>query len=106
MTFKVPEDFDAAKLIDGNVGAYTGKEGHEVRFVTRDNAAIFAEEEGFHRSQTLVHRANGCVEVTIRVNNLIEIKYDLLRWGAELDVLSPPQLRAAVRDEHRAAAVL
>jgi predicted DNA-binding transcriptional regulator YafY len=101
--FTVPTDFNAAEILRGNVGAYTGKEDHEVRFLARDNAAIYAEEEGFHRSQKLIHREDGRVEVILRVNNLVEIKYELLRWGPEIEVLSPQPLREAVCDAHKAA---
>lgn len=104
-TFQVPADFEAAKFLRGSIGAYTGREEHEVRLLACDHAAVFAEEEGFHRSQTLVHRADGRVEVTLRLNNLVEIKYELLRWVGEVEVLSPASLRAAIGAAHRAALV-
>lgn len=46
----------------------------------------------------------GGVEVTLRLNNLIDVRRWILSWGGHAEVLAPAELREAIRAE--AAAML
>jgi predicted DNA-binding transcriptional regulator YafY len=105
-TFERPKDFDAAKILAGNFGAYTGNEDHRVRIRLRGAAAVDALENAWHDSQQHIAQLDGSVEITLRLNNLVEIKYEILRWGELAEALEPAALRAAVQESLAAAAAI
>lgn len=102
--FTRPADFDPQRILDGNFGAYTGTEDHRIRLLLRGAAAVDATELPWHKSQRHTTRPDGTVELTLRLNNLVDIKHEILRWGELAEVLEPAPLRDAVRDSLRAAA--
>jgi predicted DNA-binding transcriptional regulator YafY len=104
VTFTRPKGFDPAKILAGNFGAYTGNEDHLIRIALRGPAAIDALENRWHESQTHTQSADGTVEITLRLNNLVEVKNDILRWGEHAEALEPPALREAVFQSLNAAA--
>jgi predicted DNA-binding transcriptional regulator YafY len=105
-TFQRPKVFDPDKFLDGNFGAYTGTEDHLIRILLREAAAIAALEEPWHKSQRHIRRPDGSVEITLRLNNLVEVKNEILKWGELAEALEPPALRTAVRQSLVAAMAL
>ena len=63
-------------------------------------------EVPWHPSQQHIARPNDAVEITLRLNNLIEVKHDILKWGEHAEVIAPLALRTAVRESLLAAAKL
>ena len=102
--FTRPPGFDPDKILDGNLGAYTGTEDHIIRVRLRGSAAIAASDRPWHKSQKETRHPDGSLEIALRLNNLVEVKNEILHWGPEAVVLEPPALRAAVRQSHLAAA--
>lgn len=49
-----------------------------------------------HKTQELIEQPDGSVEITLRLNNLIEVKHEILRWRELAEVLEPAALRTAV----------
>ncbi len=78
--FERPTDYDPAALLSGNSGAYTGKEDHEIRLLLSDYAAKDARSRKWHRSQTELERDGGRREITLRLNNLVDITRQILYW--------------------------
>jgi predicted DNA-binding transcriptional regulator YafY len=103
LTFARPTDYDPVEMLRGNLGAYTGNEHHVIRLRLRDHAASDARTRKWHASQTKVECADGRLEITLHLNNLVDILHDVLFWGAQVEVLSPPELRTRVEEELQAA---
>jgi predicted DNA-binding transcriptional regulator YafY len=55
----------------------------------------------WHHSQTLEELADGGVLLKMRVGGIREIKTWVMGWGAEVEVLAPPELRANVAEDSR-----
>lgn len=105
-TFERPADFNPAKILAGNFGAFTGNEDHCVRVRLRGAAAVDAREGPWHKTQVLIEQPDGRVEITLQLNNLVEVKHEILRWGELAEVLEPAALRTAVRESLTGAAAL
>lgn len=95
--FTRPADFDAANYLRGNLGAFTGHGVHEVRIRLRGAAAVSARERAWHTSQQTSERGPDEIEITLQLNNLVDVVHAILRCGPQAEVLSPPELRASVR---------
>jgi predicted DNA-binding transcriptional regulator YafY len=79
-----------------------------VRVVIRFSPAVAkrAAETRWHPSQELEHQPDGSLIWRGQVAGLREIKIWILGWGADAEVLEPPELRAAVGAELSKAAGL
>lgn len=76
-----------------------------VRVRLRGRAAAEIRERRVHRSQTLVERAGGEVEVGFEVAGLAEVERWLLAYGGDATAVAPPELVENVRAQlERAAA--
>jgi predicted DNA-binding transcriptional regulator YafY len=79
-----------------------------VDVVIRFSAAVArrAAETRWHPSQLLKPQPDGTLEWRGRVAGLREIRIWILGWGADAEVLEPPELRADIAAELRRAAAL
>lgn len=102
--FARPKDFDPHRILGGNFGAFTGTEDHLIRLLLRGAAAVDATEQPWHESQRHTTRPDGTIDLALRLNNLVDIKHEILRWGDLAEALEPPALREAVRQSLTAAA--
>ena len=77
-----------------------------VQVVMRFSTAVArrAAETRWHPSQELEPQADGSLIWRGRVAGLREIRIWILGWGADAEVLEPPELRTAVAEELRRAA--
>jgi proteasome accessory factor B len=96
--FERPKDFSPEAFFAHALGVVAG-DGRSYRVVVRFSAASAdrVREREWHESQTLRAAANGGVELTLQLGALEEIERWILEWGAEAEVLQPPELRARVR---------
>jgi predicted DNA-binding transcriptional regulator YafY len=102
--FDRPVDFDATKVLGGNLGAYTGTEDHVVKVKLRDAAAVQARERKWHHSQVNTERGDGALEIALRLNNLVDVQNAVLRWGPLAEAIEPMALRTQVREAFKLAA--
>lgn len=101
--FESPAAFDISQYLAGSFGLFTGERTEEVKVLFDQFAAPYIRERRWHPSQALRDLPDGAgVEVTLRLNNLIDVRRWILSWGAHVEVLSPPELRDAVRVEAEA----
>ena len=102
-SFQPPDGFDIEAYVRNSMGAFASEQEHEARLALDAHAAYYAREAPWHGSQRLRDLPDGRVEMTLRVNHLIDVKNAVLGWGEHVEVLAPAELRQAVRDAHRAA---
>ena len=60
-------------------------------------------ERPWHQPQALIELPDGSAETTYRVAHTAIIEQRVLAAGGQVEVLSPPEVRARVRDAARAA---
>lgn len=102
--FTPPVGFDLSAYLRGSLGRFTGEGEHEVRVALDAIAAPYVRERPWHPSQVATERADGGIEVTLRLNNLIDVERRVLACGAHAEVLAPPELRSAVGEAALATA--
>lgn len=98
-TFAPPPGFDIKTHLRGNLGRFTGGRDVEVRLLFEAALRPYVRERPWHSSQILIDRADGRVEMTLRLNNLIDVRRRILACGAQVKVLAPPELSDAIRAE-------
>lgn len=67
-------------------GAFASR---HTRVRLRGPAVVDARENAWHKTQELSEQPGGGVEITLRLNNLIEVKHEILRWGELAEVIEP-----------------
>lgn len=92
-----PVDFDRDRYLGGSLGRFTGETLHDVRILLDATAAFYARERPWHPSQKIAERPAGAIELTLRLNNLVDVENKVLRCGPHAEVLAPPELRARLR---------
>lgn len=102
--FDLPEGFDPETMMGRHFGIVWGEEEHEVRLRFAARHAVYVLERAWHPTQELRQRSDGSVEMTLRVNALVELRRWILSWGEGVEVISPPELRERVHAEARGLA--
>lgn len=94
-------DFDARAYLSGSVGLFTGEKLTTVRIRFDAVAAPYIRERRWHPSQTLreLPGGRGDIEITLRLNNLIDIRRRILGWGRHATALAPAVLVRAIKTE-------
>ncbi len=103
-TFKLPEGFDVQRYLSSAWGIMWGDEEIQVRLRFSHRVARRVKESLWHASQEIVDLEDGGCEFSVRVSNTLEMIPWIRGWGADCEVLAPPELRAAVAEEMRRAA--
>ena len=70
-----------------------------IRFFTAQ--APYVKERTWHASQKLTEQSDGSVIMEMAVGDLGEVRRWLIGWGAEAEVLEPPELAREVEDHAR-----
>jgi len=95
-SYTPPAGVDIDAYVRKSMGAFASTKEHEIRLALDTHAAFYARERPWHGSQRLTDRADGRVEMTLRVNHVADVKNAVLRWGEHVEVLAPADLRAEV----------
>lgn len=101
----VPEVELDQHLADG-YGIFAGKAEHTAVLRFSPSRARWIASERWHPRQQSQTLPDGSYELRIPYSRPEELILDVLRYGPEVEVLSPPELRAAVAQRLRAAAKL
>ena len=96
-SYVIPDEFDPYAHLASAWGVIDEVEV-EVRLRFSAAAAPRVRESVWHHSQTLADTADGGCELSMRVGGIKEVRAWVLGWGADVEVLAPPALRAEVRD--------
>ena len=103
-TFSPPPGFDLKAYLSGSLGRFTGEQEYEVRIVFDADLAPYLRERPWHPSQTVTNCPGGGLEITLRLNNLIDVRRRVLACGSHAEVLAPAELRESIRAEAAAMA--
>lgn len=95
-TFTPSEDFRIDGYLAGSFGVLRGDDGEQYRVKLRFTgaAATYIQERTWHPSQAIVEHPDGGLILHLEVSHLREVERWALSWGADCEVLEPPELRA------------
>jgi proteasome accessory factor B len=92
LKFRRPENFSLAKILEGSFAVFEGGHARKVRVRFTGVAARLVGERVWHASQQLARDKAGLV-LEMRVGLSPDLRQWILGWGAEAEVLEPPELR-------------
>ncbi|MDW7712574.1 MAG: transcriptional regulator [Deferrisomatales bacterium] len=96
--FRKPPGFEPEDLLDTSLGIYLGEPYTAVlRFW--DEAARYVLQRPLHPDQRVLERGDGHVLLEVPVRGEREVLHGVLRFGAKAEVVGPPPLREAARQE-------
>jgi predicted DNA-binding transcriptional regulator YafY len=93
--FERPEDFNLANWMQRSFGIWQ-EEIYDVVWRFTPEAAPDARLYLFHPTQVMTDELDGSLTVSFRAGGLREMCWHLFRWGDQVEILSPPELRAAM----------
>ena len=98
--YSIPPEFDLQSLLEDAWGIwFTGKEPVEVALRFSPRAARRVRESRWHRSQLIEDQEQGYLVWRARVATWVEMLPWIRGWGAEVEVLAPPDLRSELAAE-------
>ena len=103
--FELPEGFDLEEFLQSSFGVFQGKPVR-VKVWFSPEVAGYIQEKIWHGSQKLTAQEDGSVFFEAEVAGTREIKYWVLGWGAQAEILEPTILREEVLGEARSMARL
>jgi predicted DNA-binding transcriptional regulator YafY len=93
--YERPQDFDLAIWMQRSFGIWQEEVYHVVwRFALE--AAADARLYLFHPTQVMIDEPDGSLTVSFRAGGLREMCLHLFRWGNQVEIISPPELREAM----------
>ncbi len=98
--YEIPADFDVNSYLKSSWGIVADEEV-EVQLRFSPLVAARVKECTWHPSQSLREQENGTLDFAVTVAGTMEITPWILSWGAEVEVLSPPQLRDKIAETVR-----
>lgn len=106
ITYTVPDDFHPLRFLSSAWGIMTGKPQRVELFFTSAVRERVAEEYFGVLAEPPLSLSTGQTHVVLTVGNWLELVPWVLGWGAEVEVLSPPELRAHIARTLRAASMM
>ncbi len=99
--YDIPADFDPIEHLAPGWGIMAGPEVQRVVLRFSAEAAPILQERHWHRSQQVTPQPDGGCLFTVEVSQPREMVPWIRSWGAEVEVLEPPELRQALIEEAR-----
>lgn len=97
---KLPETLPSLKeYLEKSFGLIRGGSTTEVVVKFSKDISRLVEEQIWHESQKMIKNQDGSITLRIPVDDFLEIKREILRFGADAVVIEPPQLRDAIKQE-------
>ena len=103
-TYEPPDPAVVQEGLGRAWGVITDQEEVEVALRFDASVASLVTETTWHPTEQVTREAGGAVVWRARVPGTIEIRRWILEWGADVEVLAPPELRAEVAATYRKAA--
>jgi predicted DNA-binding transcriptional regulator YafY len=99
-TVTVPRHISHVKdFIDKNFGVMTGRESIEVCLRFEPDVADWISEQIWHSGQEVTRSEDGSICLRFPVADFREVRREILRYGASVEVLSPQDLREEIKKE-------
>ena len=92
---ELPEE-EIVRHFDQAFGIFSGPAEHEAVLRFSPEAARWAADEIWHPEQRAEWKTDGCFELTVPFGRSRELIMEVLRYGADIEVVSPDFLREAV----------
>jgi predicted DNA-binding transcriptional regulator YafY len=99
--FEIPEDFDLEEFMRPSFGVFQG-EPVKVRIWFSADIAGYIKEKIWHESQKIYNQTDGSIIFEAEVAGTEEIKFWVMNWGSQAEVLEPEKLREEIRTEAEA----
>lgn len=93
--FERPESFDLSAWIQRSFGIWQ-EEVYDVVWRFTPEAAEDARHYLFHPTQVMTDEPDRSLTVSFRAGGLREMCWHLFRWGDQVEIISPPELRDAM----------
>jgi predicted DNA-binding transcriptional regulator YafY len=98
--FAWPQDFDPTRYLNGGFGMIRGNDSIRVEIIfTEYQSRWIRELSSFHPTEEREELPDGRLILRMTVTALEGVKRFVLQYGAQAEVLSPPQLRDQIRAE-------
>ena len=98
-TFTKPPDFSMKDFFESSFGIYKGKSLKEVTLRFSPLKSRWIREQIWHRDQKMKFLGDGSLELTFPVADFSEIKMEILKHGAMVEVIKPKSLRDLIKAE-------
>lgn len=101
-TFSLPEGFSLPELLATSFGTYIPKEGEKgctVEFRARGVQAKYIEDLPIHHSQKLLKTEGEWTYFSIFAAQSSDLFFELRKYGAEIEVISPESVRRRLHEE-------
>jgi predicted DNA-binding transcriptional regulator YafY len=89
-------EHELTALLDSGYGIFAGATPKLAEVLFEPSVAPWVEPVQWHPEQQMSRCSDGRIHLTLPFNDLRELTRDLLRFAAEMEVISPPELRQAV----------
>ena len=103
-TFEPPDPAVVQDQLGRAWGVITDQEEVEVALLFDAAIAPLVTETTWHPTEQVTHEDDGRVLWRARVPGTVEIRRWILQWGAQVEVLAPPELREEIAETYRKAA--
>lgn len=90
---------EVREYIRQTFGIFHGKETNEVFLRFSPDISTWIAEQAWHPAQKTRTEKNGRLCLTIPVSDFREIKHEILKYGSQVEVLSPKTLRTEIKKE-------
>ncbi len=104
--YQIPPDFDAHAYLLDSWGIMRGESLIEVVLQFSPEVSALVRERAWHPSQAIDELADGGLLFTVRISDPREMRPWIRSWGADVEVLEPPELRAEMIEQARRMAQL
>jgi predicted DNA-binding transcriptional regulator YafY len=100
-TFEIPEDFSFEDFIRPSFGVFQGEPVH-IKVWFSPEVAGYIKEKIWHESQEIHLQEDGSIIFEAEVAGTDEIKFWIMSWGSNAEVLEPTSLKEEIRAEAEA----
>ncbi len=97
--FRLEEGFDLDDYIDPNFGVWAQKERFVVELLFSADVNTYILERQWHANQECRQQDDGSVYLKFETNQFDESLHWVMSFGSKVQVLNPPRLQEAVRQE-------
>lgn len=93
---RICQEPELASALGSGYGIFAGTTPQLAEILFEPAVAPWVEPVQWHPEQQISRLADGRIQLKLPYNDLRELTRDLLRFAAEMEVVSPPELRQAV----------